>query len=207
MKNGFDFISSSYDRAAKIFFGNDIKKAQCHYITNIPEGATILILGGGTGWILNEIFNRRSSVNIIYVDTSERMIAKAKKTVDNKWLSQLIFINDTYQSVDSKVHFDIIFTPFFLDMFKENDISVIINDLSIQLTENGAWINTDFTNTTIWYQKIVVKMMYIFFRVVCGISAMKLPNFEKIFKQNGFLFYRSAFFHNGMIKSIIYKKR
>ncbi|MDH5367382.1 MAG: class I SAM-dependent methyltransferase [Cyclobacteriaceae bacterium] len=206
MINGFDLLASFYDRLAKLVFGNNIKKAQCEFIEQIEEGSYILILGGGTGWILNEIFNRKNSVKIVYVDTSLEMIKKAKLTLEENWSSQVIFVNDTYQNTITKTPFDVIFTPFFLDMFNDVEVSNIIIELSKNFRTNGIWINTDFRNTRKINQKLLLKIMYLFFRAVCKIAACKLPNFEKNFYHNGFKKVTSTFFNGGIIESSIYKK-
>lgn len=207
MKNGFDLLASSYDRLAKLVFGNDIKKAQCKFIEQIGEGSYILILGGGTGWILNEIFKRKNSVSIVYVETSLEMIKKAKSRLEDKRSSQVIFVNNTYQSGVNENLFDVIFTPFFLDMFNDGEVSNIINELNSNLRTNGIWINTDFRNTEKMNQKLLLKIMYVFFRTVCGISARELTNFENSFNQNGLKKEGSAFFHGGIIESSTYIKR
>ncbi|MEZ4686196.1 MAG: hypothetical protein R3B47_09055 [Bacteroidia bacterium] len=51
----FNRLAPVYDFLASLVFGNRIRQAQRWLLDFIPEGSSILILGGGTGWILEEL--------------------------------------------------------------------------------------------------------------------------------------------------------
>jgi ubiquinone/menaquinone biosynthesis C-methylase UbiE len=76
----FNRIAPVYDILASIVFGNAIKKAQFWLLDHVPAGSSVLIAGGGTGWILQEIARKRLDCSIHFLDISEEMIRLAKKT-------------------------------------------------------------------------------------------------------------------------------
>ena len=80
IKRSYDIIADVYDRLAGIFIGKALRNAQIYLAQYIPAGAKILIAGGGTGWILEEITRLHDSgLQIDYLDISAGMIAKAKE--------------------------------------------------------------------------------------------------------------------------------
>ena len=92
MRYGFDLLASRYDSMAYLIFGRSIRISQCAFINEIDDEANILILGGGTGWILNEIFEKKPKVRITFVDNSSAMIDKAKSTVKKHWIDNVAFV-------------------------------------------------------------------------------------------------------------------
>src|SRR3954468_17972355 len=80
MKRSYDAIAGIYDILAGMFIGKSLRNAQIYLAQNIPTGAKVLIVGGGTGWILEEITRIHSSgLQIDYLDKSANMILKAAK--------------------------------------------------------------------------------------------------------------------------------
>jgi ubiquinone/menaquinone biosynthesis C-methylase UbiE len=56
MKNkNFDFIAPYYDFLSKLIFGKRLRIAQTSLLSKIPRHQRILLVGGGTGWILPEL--------------------------------------------------------------------------------------------------------------------------------------------------------
>src|SRR5437764_9916137 len=80
MKRSYDAVAGVYDILAGIFIGKALREAQIYLVQYIPAGAKILIVGGGTGWILEEITRiHNKGMQIDYLDISVSMISKAKK--------------------------------------------------------------------------------------------------------------------------------
>ena len=114
MLNGFNTIAKIYDTLAKIVFGRVIKKAQLHFLNEIPIEAKVLILGGGTGWILNSILKIRPAVEVWYIEASTKMISIAKKKVVG--FNNIHFIHGTEQNIPVDQHYDVVITNFYFDL-------------------------------------------------------------------------------------------
>ena len=170
---------------------------QIESLRYIPAGSRILIAGGGTGWILEEISNIfPSGLEISYIDKSSKMIELSKK---RHYQSNIVeFINapleDTYLK---RGYYDVILTPFFLDCFSEASLKTILEELDTSLRPEGLWLYIDFymsAQSTLW-QRILVKLMYSFFRLVSHLEARKLPETDSYFS-NYTVLIKSMYYHN-----------
>ena len=78
-----------YDRLSRLVYGRALKNAQLFLLKFIPPDSKILIAGGGTGWILEEITRLHpEGLNITYVEIAPKMMALSKKEIlgATKWL-------------------------------------------------------------------------------------------------------------------------
>ena len=200
----YDFVSSFYDRLAKLVFGTAQLDAQAWSLHHIPVGARILIAGGGSGWILEEISKIHSKgLTITYIDASPRMIALARQrgVASNK----VVFIADTIEkfAADS-AEYDIVITPFLFDNFSEDTAALAFSALHSNLRATGKWLYVDFAQTPKLSQKLLLKSMYFFFGLLAGIKARQLPNMERLFGENGYKALDMKQFHSGFITAIVY---
>jgi hypothetical protein len=79
------------------------------------------------------------------------------------------------------------------------------------LQPGGFWLAADFVQTpgTGIFQirnRILLKTMYLFFRVVSRIQAVSLPDWQNILAAYSLVPQKTAYFYHDMIKSIIYQK-
>ncbi len=198
--NNFDAVAPFYDRLSKVIFGRSIRYAQTFYLNKIPLEAKVLIIGGGTGWILTELLTLNPNCRVWYVEASYKMMELAKtkaKTYSNK----IIFIHGTENSIPDGIIFDSVITPFYLDLFSHENCDCAIQKIRSSLQANGIWIAIDFVNTT-WWHGVMLSIMYRFFRITCSIEAMTLPYWQKLMADNGLLEVESQTFYGGFIKSV-----
>lgn len=174
-------------------FGKAIRHAQQAFLKQIKPNTSILILGGGTGYILGDIFNAQPNCSITYVDASLKMIEKAKA---RGW-QQVTFIHGTHDDIP-KMRYDVIVTNFFLDMFTTNELNKLITLLNNYLNDSGIWLATDFTKPTRVYHKFLLFMMYTFFRITCGIRT-SLPDWQKAFEHQNMKLISKRYYFQGFI--------
>ncbi|HEY2583916.1 MAG TPA: methyltransferase domain-containing protein, partial [Mucilaginibacter sp.] len=87
-----------YDKLSGMVYGRALINAQVYLLQYIPEGAHVLIVGGGTGWILEEITKiHPSGLQITYVEIAADMIALSKKR--NTGNNKVVFINEAIENV------------------------------------------------------------------------------------------------------------
>lgn len=202
MKNDFDRIAWIYDSLARLVFGKSITEAQTAFLEEIPENADVLIVGGGTGWILKALDELDKSINVVFVDLSAKMVNKAKQRAPFKNL-EVTFNAGSYEHVYGL--YDVIITNFFLDVFDEKTVPNVIKTLRFRLKAGGYWLITDFVKGAGWWQDILISIMYRFFRITTKLEGKRLLNFDVWLKKNGLSEAISRKFHHGMIKSSIYK--
>lgn len=198
---GFDRISFLYDKLALLVYGRSIVDAQKYFLTQIPQQAKVLILGGGTGWILTEIGKNKITCEIWYIDASEEMIRLSGTKINP---NRTYYIRGTEKDIPASVSFDVVITNFYLDLFSDEKLKEVLGTIKHGLSAEVKWIATDFVNTKKWWQSTLLTIMYLFFNVVCAIEARSLPDWDKALHQAGLRRRESKFFYRGFIESTVY---
>ena len=192
----FDKVASFYDFLAGLIFGNAIKRSQTVFLNQIPHGAKVLIVGGGTGWIVGEILEQAVPSKVVFVEASQNMLRLAQRK--NKGVKNVEWVLGTQQDVSSTEQFDIIFTAYFLDVFSDNELPEVVQKLSKHLKKEGRWIFADFVK-----QNWLVKVAYFFFRITTGLKNQQLPDYDKALQ--GFSVTHRKAFYGKMIEARIYR--
>lgn len=200
--NNFDRIAWIYDTLARLVFGNAIKKSQLHHLRQLKPNSNILILGGGTGWLLKELIGLQPTSRICYIEASEQMLGLSKKKTDNHHTIQ--FIHGTEEDIPREAKFDFIITNFYLDLFTNQSLDNVIPRVSVHASPACQWIVTDFVDRRIWWQVIMLKFMYKFFRIATNIQASALPDWNAKLQQYQWHKNTAASFYGGFIESCIY---
>jgi len=194
-----------YDRLSRLVYGKALINAQVYLLQYIGAGSNLLIVGGGTGWILDEITRLHpSGLQITYVEISANMTDLSRKR--NTGNNQVTFINLPIEDADIQTKFDVVFTPFLFDNFTDDTMHQVFNSIHQLLKTEGTWLNTDFQLTGKWWQNALLRSMFIFFRTICRIEASNLPDIEGLFQTNGYKTITQKTFFGDFVISTAYKK-
>jgi ubiquinone/menaquinone biosynthesis C-methylase UbiE len=194
-----------YDRLSRVVYGKALVNAQVYLLKHVPANSNILIVGGGTGWILEELSQiHPSGLNITYVEIAAHMTALSQKR--NTGSNNVTFINDAIENVVLPAGFDVVITPFLFDNFTEQTFKKVFGHIAQLLKADGLWLNTDFQLTGKWWQGVLLKSMFLFFKVICGIEASKLPAIAPCFDEGGYKVVDRKTFFGDFIVSEAYKK-
>jgi ubiquinone/menaquinone biosynthesis C-methylase UbiE len=205
MAANYDNSAWFYDRLSRVIYGKALVRAQVYLLQYIPAGSNILIAGGGTGWLLEEISKLHpSGLKITYVEISAKMMALSRKR--NVSSNQVTYINVPVENLDGQNSYDVLITPFLFDNFTEQTLQTVFSHLHKQLKTGGIWLNTDFRPTGKWWQAFLLRSMILFFRIICQIEAKKLPEIEKCFEQYQLKIIGQKAFFGEFILSTAYQK-
>lgn len=202
--NGFDRLAFCYDALARIVFGKQIVAAQRCFLDTIPDGSNVLILGGGTGWLLAEVCRRKPDCKVWYIEASQRMIALSKEKIMSD--ANIYFIHGTEQSIPPRIQVDVVITNFYLDLFSDGSLKKILPRIMGVTTGGTCWLATDFVYEGKWWQSVLLKIMYRFFRITGGIEARRLPQWQLSLQHAGLVSYQEKTFFGGFIKSVVYRR-
>jgi len=72
------------------------------------------------------------------------------------------------------------------------------------LAANAQWIATDFVENK-WWQSVMLKSMYFFFRLISNIESQKLPEWNKALQTMGGKQTDSRGFYKGFIQTSVYQ--
>ncbi|RAK00335.1 methyltransferase family protein [Larkinella arboricola] len=205
--NGFDGIAPFYDALSRLVFGNTLRKAQAHWLDRIPPGADILVLGGGSGWLLSRLLAVCKPRQVIYIDASAVMIELARQKVNND--RRVDFRAGTELAIQPTDRVDVVITPFVLDLFTEERLkTVVLPRLFSSLRNNGLWLCCDFLEPRVWWQRILLWCEYHFFRTISHIEADRLPNWPQLLSTHlPLTFCQMKPFFGGMIGSGYWQNR
>ncbi|MGY3052937.1 ubiquinone/menaquinone biosynthesis C-methylase UbiE [Pedobacter sp. UYEF25] len=206
--SNYNGIAKYYDVLAKLVFGNSQVNAQKQQLVYICENDKILIVGGGTGWILEEITEKfRDGLVIDYVESSNRMIEISKKRFIGRNL-----VNYHHFSVENLVEvekYDVVISAFLFDNFLENDALNNFVIIHRSLKMEGLWLFTDFhldQNRSVNWRNMLVKAMYLFFRLVADVKPRDIPDMKPLFQQYGYRIISLKSYYRNLIHAVVYKK-
>lgn len=208
MKNNYDSIAGYYDVLSRMIFFRSQVKAQIQQLSAIPANSTVLIAGGGTGWILEEIAKVHSSgLSITYIEISSKMLELSKKRAIKG--NKVEYIHAAMEDFKPSGVYDVLITAFFFDNFSAASIQLIFNQLHGLLKSGGKWLFADFYYTEKGgkhWQLLLLKSMYLFFSKISSVEAKTLVNTEHFFEEQRYSILKTDFYYGGFIKTIIYQK-
>lgn len=208
MLNNYDRIARIYDRLSRMVFGKAIVRAQQSLLPLIKPGARILIAGGGTGWILKEIANiHPAGLTIDYVEISSNMLELAQKQ-DFKG-NKVTFVHSAIEDYLAPSTYDVVMTPFLFDNFSQDRAQAVFDKMHKMLENGGLWLFTDFhidQNIHRYWQKALLRSMYVFFKNISHVEASQLPDMQAHFRSNHFKKEYESFHFGRFIRSAAYRK-
>ena len=211
MANGYDRLSRVYDLLVNIVFGRSMKRAQFHFLSQIPPNSRILLIGGGTGWLLKEVLLRTQPKQVTNVESSLKMTALSQKAVSEvspDLCDRVEFVTDEFEVFTPASAYDVVLTPFFLDLFPEPTLVPVMEKIKGHMNHDGIWIFSDFRYPKNGIKKIfgriLIRIMYLFFNVICGSKGSSLPPFLSAFEKIQAKEIAAKFFFFDMIQTRLF---
>lgn len=204
-KNDFDGVANIYDRTARFVFGGSICEAQTAFLPLIKPHSRVLIVGGGTGWVLVELLRLRPALEVVYVEKSKNMLEAAKTRVGEGDASKVRWVNDPLENWETSAEFDAILCHFFLDVFEHSKLEQLIVPKLVKLLKpEGKLLVSDFQQSNTISQKILLWAMHRFFRLTCCLESRTLGDLHGALKTAGFTAIKEAYFFKQLIFSRVY---
>lgn len=207
--NDYDKIAPYYDTLANMIFGKSIKMCQLEFLNLIPPNSKILIVGGGTGWIIKSVLEHTQSSSIIYLEKSKKMIDLAQKLIKKDNHHNIDFVNKSLERYEARNSFDVVICNFFFDLFLHQELNNRIEKVKNLLKIDGLLLVSDFQlinklGYKIW-QKPISKFMHIFFKLTTGISSQELSPIKLEIMNSKFKIIEEKTFFGKMIFSVVFK--
>lgn len=204
--NSFDFISRIYDTLAFAVFGHTIRTSQLTHLGEIASAKRILILGGGTGWLLLEVLKANANGNITYIEASEQMLSRSRTHCSRYDKGRVEYIHGTEELLTANDRFDAVIANFYFDLFKDESLHRVARKINLASADGALLLATDFREPRTAGQRILLRTMYAFFKLVANIEASRLPEWVRFIGDCGFTETKTTWFYNGFIASVIFKK-
>jgi hypothetical protein len=118
----------------------------------------------------------------VWVDASEAMTARAIRHASGD--PRVTFRVGGLERIGRDERFDVVVTPFFLDLFEGARLATVIARLAASLEPDGQWIHADFAHDRC---RPLSSLLYALFRVGCGVEAGRLADWGAVFARQGFV--------------------
>jgi len=209
--SGFDRVAAFYDPLSRLVYGRALLRAQAHALTGgLPTGAPhLLIIGGGTGWVLGEVLRLRPQASVLYLEASSVMISKTHRLLLRQHpmaVAQVKFRLGTEADLSAQDSFDGIITFFFLDLFPPTRLRQLVTRLNAVRKPAAPWLLADFAPPQTWWQRGLLTAMYGFFRLTTGISGHTLPPIRAELTRLELREEQQKQFFGGMVEAAVWKK-
>lgn len=183
---GFDRVAWFYDALAALVFGPALRNTQRAALVGLPtDAAHVLILGGGTGWVLAEVLRRCPAATVLYLEASPRMLRRARARTSPGQLARVEFRHGTQAALAQAETFDAVITFFVLDCIATPDLPAALNRLRAALRPGGRWLLADFRPARRGWRWLLLAAMFWFFRLTTRLRARELPDFAAALRERG----------------------
>ncbi|WP_299818898.1 class I SAM-dependent methyltransferase [uncultured Pontibacter sp.] len=210
--SGFNRVAPFYDSLARLIYGDALQKAQLHLLPFIPDQSKVLVIGGGSGWLLEQLILTGKQLAVLYLEAAPGMLTRAEakyKSITQPHACQITFRLGTEAALQPHEHFDCVITPFLLDLFPPKRLQQLMQKLSAALTPEGRWLFADFwpvQQPAPWWQKVLTFGMYTFFGAVSGVEAKKLPDYSRHFQELDFREIATRPFYGGFVQAKVFER-
>ncbi len=199
----FDRIAPLYDKLVRFVFGKAVYQAQTRFLNEIDKEASVLILGGGTGWLLAELVSAKPRCKVVYIEASEKMLQMAQKAVAGS-AQTVVFIHGTEREIPVGSSFDVIITHFYLDLFPDHLCRGVCRLIRSYCHAGSLWLACDFIKITPWHS-LMLRLMYLFFRLTSDLKIIELPDWRKCIQESDFGEIDKQYFFKSFICTALYR--
>jgi ubiquinone/menaquinone biosynthesis C-methylase UbiE len=207
VKNNYNRIAPFYDRLVHFAFGDCQKKAQIAQLNQIDEKAKVLVVGGGSGLFLPELFRLKPAVKIDYLEPAPRMNRLAKNRLSRQELAEFQLLEESLEKADLKQgDYDVILTFFFFDLFPINKSKQLHAKLFKSLKKDGIWLIADFKPPQNKKQRLLIKSMFLFLHFTVKAQQKSIYSYEKLFSKQHFKLEQHKSHCNNLFFSSAYRK-
>ena len=177
----FGPVAWYYDALAGLVFGGALRRAQrATLAAGLPPGLAprVLVLGGGAGWVLSEIWRQRPQAQVLYVEVSAAMLARTRARLRQHPAppgAAVELRQGTEASLRSGEQFEAVVTFFVLDCFTAPALPEALARLHAARLPGTSWLVADFRPAGRGWRHWLLKTMYWFFGFSVGLRARQLP--------------------------------
>jgi ubiquinone/menaquinone biosynthesis C-methylase UbiE len=204
----FDLLAPHYRWMEFALAGEKLQRCRTAFLDETKAARNVLILGEGNGRFLAECRGKLTEARITCVDQSARMLWHAQKRLERLGLNRerVSFLQaDALDWSPPENTFDLVVTHFFLDCFRPEQVEQLIQKLSRAATQRASWLLADFQlPASGWRQcraRIILWMMYLFFRAVTDLPARRLSKPDDFLRANGFVLAKRKSTEWGLLHS------
>jgi ubiquinone/menaquinone biosynthesis C-methylase UbiE len=204
----FDPVALHYRWLETVVFGAALQRSRTRWIGSLPTPKRALLVGEGNGRFLCELVKVHPETLIDCVDASPRMLACARDRLRREAVDagdKVLFLRRDIRSWAPSHAYDLVVSHFVLDCFERDDVEQIVEKLARAASPGAVWLLADFTVPPRGWPRaaarVLLAVMYGFFRVTAGIAARCLVDPAPYLEQSGFVLRSRSVIRAGTVRS------
>ncbi|GAB3634721.1 hypothetical protein GCM10027422_03110 [Hymenobacter arcticus] len=206
----FGPVAGFYDALAGLAFGGALRRAQRATLAAglLPTGPAprVLVLGGGAGWVLTEIWRQRPQAQILYLETSAAMLTRTRARLLRHPAPRGATVElrqGSEAALRTGEQFDVIVTFFVLDCFTAAALPGALARLQAAQRPGAPWLVTDFRPAQRGWRRWLLAAMYTFFGLTVGLRVRRLPPWPAELAALGLAASWEQYFFGGAIAGLV----
>ena len=189
-----DRIARCYRWLEYAGFGRALERRRTVFLGEVSNARRALVLGDGDGRALAALLAAAPTVHIDYIDLSARMLELARRRAGSVRVAY--HQDDALTTPLPAAEYDLIVTHFFLDCLDEDDQARLVARVAHAATPQARWLVSEFRKSG-----LLVRALYIFFRVATALKTRRLVDHHPLFQRSGFRLARSESAWRGLLAS------
>ena len=187
--SGFDKLARIYRLLEYATFGPLLQRTRLQFLPEMASARRVLVLGDGDGRFCVHLLRAAPGAQVVAVDISRTMLQRVRaRAVAAAVAARLTTVHQDATTTLPEGEFDLVCTHFFLDCLSDQEMQMLAAEVR-QRCPNGQWIVSEFAvprGAARWPAWLVVRALYVAFRLLTGLRAKRVPDYATDLRQNGF---------------------
>lgn len=209
----FDTLAPYYRSMEIISAGGILQRCRTAFLAEAASCRRALLLGEGPGRFLVELLRTNPDVEVTCVESSPLMIKEALRAMKRNGLdgTRVTFKQmNTLTWQPPRAVFDLVATNFFLDCFRRDELETLVAKVTASTTDDAQWLLADFRvperGWQRWRARMVLAVMYGFFRCVTDLSTSRLTPPDGLLEAAGFRLARRRLENCGLVHADLWRR-
>lgn len=177
-------LARYYDLLASLAFGGSLRRAQraalAAGLAGLPAAPSprVLVLGGGTGWLLRPLWRQCPTAQVLYLEVAPPMLARTAWHLRRSPPppgAAIELRQGSEMALKPGEQFDAIVTFFVLDSFLPEALPGALARLDAARRPGAPWLVAEFRPAAGGWRRGLLDTMYWFFGWAVGLQARQLP--------------------------------
>ncbi len=186
----FDRIAALYRPLEYLTLGRALERCRLHFLPQLRSRTQALVLGDGDGRFLAQLLHQNPTLHADAIDTSAAMLQLLRTRCRAAEPRLRTHQTDalTFAATQPAIPYDLVVTHFFLDCLTQPEVDLLAARIAPHLAPGALWLVSDFripTGPWALPARILVRSLYLAFRMLTGLRVTALPDHESALTHAG----------------------
>lgn len=205
----FDRIARPYRLLEYLTMGRLLERTRLSFLPRLGETRNALVLGDGDGRFLAQMLASNTKLHATAIDVSAEMLGllRERSALYNDRL-RTEQIDALSFSPPAGTRYDLVATHFFLDCLLQPQLEHLTRSVASSLAPGALWVVSDFripSGPMRLPAQILVRSLYLAFRILTGLRTTNLPDHTSSFNANGLALVERKVFLFGVLVSELWQ--